>query len=122
MKKPDKILTKYERKDLQKIRQKRARKYLQNSLLLSLIDTTQDEQMKKSYWNSWHCGNEVEATSIEATNNDGEIEHFSRYRHSEQEIKVNGKNKKIRFYCKSRFCLVCASLKSATLFSKYYEI
>jgi predicted nucleic acid-binding protein len=75
--------------------QKRARsKYVQESLILSLVDIAfaeGDEVSRKSYWNTYHCANEL----IQEGDN------------------IRGQ------YCNNRLCLVCSRIRTGKLINKY---
>lgn len=75
--------------------QKRARsKYVQEPLILSLVDIAfaeGDEVSRKSYWNTYHCANEL----IQEGDN------------------IRGQ------YCNNRLCLVCSRIRTGKLINKY---
>jgi hypothetical protein len=75
--------------------QKRARaKYVQEPLILSLVDVAKaegDEVSEKSYWNSYHC-----ATVL-----------------TQKGDKIQGQ------YCNNRLCLVCSRIRTGKLINKY---
>lgn len=75
---------------------KRARrKYFGQALTLSLVDAAKqspDSSLNKSYWNTFHCCSELSVLT------DGRLSgHF----------------------CKNRWCMVCASIKTAHSINKY---
>jgi hypothetical protein len=78
--------------------QKRARrKFLTYPFIYAMLKL--DSPMKKSYWNTWHCCREV---------------------YSDQESAKTGRY--LSKYCKNRWCLVCASIRTAVLINTYRPI
>lgn len=111
------------------LRRKQSRKYLNQSFILTLINVTNDEKMKKRYWNTFHCGSlidVVESNAIKITDfENGQYENaikIKKIKHSKHTISKDGEVREIRNYCNNRFCLVCSGIKSSVLFSKYGKI
>jgi len=78
--------------------QKRARrKFLTYPFIYAMLKL--DSPMKKSYWNTWHCCREV---------------------YSNEESAKTGRY--LSKYCKNRWCLVCASIRTAVLINTYRPI
>lgn len=79
--------------------QKRAyRKYISHALSLRLVDASKinpKSTLKKSYFNSYHCCSTIAI-------------------HSSGKVKGN--------YCKTRWCMVCNSIRTAVLIHKYMPI
>jgi hypothetical protein len=75
--------------------QKRARaKYVQEPLILTLVDIAKaegDEVSEKCYWNSYHCANVL----------------------TQKGDKIQGQ------YCNNRLCLVCSRIRTGKLINKY---
>jgi hypothetical protein len=75
---------------------KRARaKYFTRGYLIALIRAAErcnKSEMSKAYWNSWYCANELTEFSSG---------------------KISSK------YCKNKFCLVCARIRTAKLINQY---
>lgn len=90
------VFNKGTRADDKKTLQKRARrKYMSTGLALRLVDAHKqnpDSILKKSYWNTYHCCNQLA-------------------------VMESGKVKS--HYCKNRWCLVCNSIRTAQLIIKY---
>lgn len=72
------------------LRKRAKKKYIGNSLCLRLAEIPHTP-LRQSYWNSWHCSEVIEITDGRATST----------------------------YCKNRWCLVCQSIRIATLIRKY---
>ena len=113
----------------QQIRKKQSRKYLNRSLMLSLINASNDADMKKRYWNTYHCGSslEIQTNNYVPVNeadqgNFDNLETIKEIKHQEVEYKIRGRNRKVRSYCNNRYCLICSGLKSAIAFAHYSEI
>lgn len=82
----------------QTVIQKRARrKYLTYPFIFEMLKI--DSPLKKSYWNTFHCCREV----------------FS----NEETVKTG---RYLSKYCKNRWCLVCASIRTAVLINTYKPI
>lgn len=84
--------------DKKALRKRARRKYMTGTYLGALIDVskaTEKSVLLKSYWNSYHCADELTLRS------DG---------------KVTG------HYCKTRWCLVCNSIRTAQLINKYMPV
>lgn len=79
--------------------QKRAyRKYISHALSLRLVDASKinpKSTLKKSYFNSYHCCSTIAI-------------------HSSGKVKGN--------YCKTRWCMVCNSIRTAVLIHKYMPV
>ena len=67
-------------------------KYITNSFILGLVDL--DSDMKQSYWNTFHCNRNVFIENGKITTK----------------------------YCKNRWCLVCARIKTATIINHYLPV
>jgi hypothetical protein len=75
--------------ETQKLQGRLKTKFITNQIVMGLVDL--DSPLKKSYWNTWHCNN-----SIFVDNG-----------------KLHTK------YCKNRWCLTCARIKTATYINHY---
>lgn len=75
--------------DIRNLVKRNASKYLNNWLVLKLIDTK--SELEKKYWDSYHCS---------------------------QNIRVEGAIAKSSF-CKNRWCMICNRIRTAELIYKY---
>ncbi len=91
-----KACTKLEDKKILKKRAKR--KYISTGLALRLVDASRlnpKSTLKKSYFNTYHCSSKLTV-------------------HKDGTVRTN--------YCKSRWCMVCNSIRTAVLINDYMPI
>lgn len=83
---------------MNQIEKRARRKYLTQAFILHMLNNIPETEMKSAYWNTYHCTR----TAFREFKDD----------------KTNWKSK----YCGNRFCLTCASIKTAKLITSYKTI
>ena len=83
---------------MNQIEKRARRKYLTSAFILHMLNEIPESEMKKSYWNTFHCTR----TAFKEITPDG--------------VKFKSK------YCMNRFCLTCAAVKTAHLIAGYKSI